>query len=92
MLPPASVSYEEAKTYTRWACGLVVTYAPSPGNVGPAKTHRYPGGDQLQNELAGETAMIRNIIGKFTASAPVFRHDPHLKWRCAGRKTVPVHR
>ena len=36
--------------------------------------------------------MVRNIIGKLNASAPVFRHDPHLNWRCVGREPVPVHR
>jgi hypothetical protein len=36
--------------------------------------------------------MIGNVIGQLNASASIFRHDPHLKWRCAGRKAVPVHR
>src|SRR5580692_6823055 len=58
----------------------------------PAETYRYPGREQLEHELDGETAIVRNIIVKFDAGAPVFGHDPHFKWRCAGRKAVPVHR
>ena len=64
----------------------------SQGDFWPAETHRNPGGDQLQHELAGVTTIIRQVIGKLDADAPLFCHDPHFKWRRACRKAVPVHR
>jgi len=64
----------------------------SQGDFGPAQTHRNPGGDQLQHELAGVTTIIRQVIGKLDAGAPLFRHEPHFKRRRACRKPVPVHR
>jgi len=36
--------------------------------------------------------MIRQVIGKLDADAPLICHDPHFNWRRAGRKPVPVHR
>src|SRR5258707_12435406 len=36
----------------------------SQGDFRPAETHRNPGGDQLQHELAGVTTIIRQVIGK----------------------------
>jgi hypothetical protein len=58
----------------------------------PAETHRNPGGDQFQHELAGVTTIIRRVIGKLDADAPLFCHDPHIKWRHTFGKTVPVYR
>jgi hypothetical protein len=58
----------------------------------PAQAHRNPGGDQLHHELAGVTAIIRQVIGELDASAPLVCHDPHFKWRRACRKAVPVQR
>jgi hypothetical protein len=64
----------------------------SPIDLRPAETHRDPGGDQLQHELAGVTRVVRHIIGKLYAGAPLCCHHPHLRRRCAGRKPVPEHR
>jgi len=36
--------------------------------------------------------MVRQVIGKLDADAPLFCHDPHFKWRRACRKAVPEHR
>ena len=57
-----------------------------------AKTHRNPGGDQPQHELAGVTIMVRQVISKLDAASPVSCHDPHFKGRSSCRKAVPVHR
>jgi hypothetical protein len=64
----------------------------SQGDLRPAETHRNPGGDQLQHELAGVTATIGQVIGKRDADAALLCHDPHFKWRRACRKAVPEHR
>ncbi len=58
----------------------------------PAETHRNPGGDQFQHELAGPTTIIRRVIGKLDADAPFFCHDPHIKGRHIFGKTVAVDR
>ena len=58
----------------------------------PAETHRNPSGDQLQHKLAGVTTIVRQVIGKLDADAPLFCHDPHFKWRRVCRKAVPEHR
>src|SRR6202790_1248030 len=73
-------------------CLLRPTGGLSQGDFRPAETHRNPGGDQLQHELAGVTTIIRQVIGKLDADAPLFCHDPHFKWRRVCRKAVPVHR
>ena len=36
--------------------------------------------------------MIRQVIAKLDADAPLICHDPHFKWRCACRNAVPVDR
>jgi hypothetical protein len=64
----------------------------SQGDFRPAETHRDPGGDKPQHELAGVTIIIRQVIGKRDAVSPVLCHDPHFKGRRACRKAVPVHR
>src|ERR1700731_434961 len=64
----------------------------SPGDFRPAETHRNPGGDQLQHKLTGVTTIIRQVIGKLDADAPLFCHDSHFKWRRACRKSVSEHR
>jgi hypothetical protein len=64
----------------------------SQGDFRSAETHRNPGGDKLQHELAGVTSIVRQVIGKLDAVSPLFRHDPHFKRRSACRKTVPVYR
>jgi len=75
-----------------WQCLLRSADCLSQGDFRPAETHRNPGGDQLQQELAGVTTIVRQVIGKLDADAPLFCHDPHLKWRRTCRKAVPVHR
>jgi hypothetical protein len=62
------------------------------GDFRPTETHRNPGGDQLQHKLAGVTIIVRQVIGKLDADAPLFCHDPHFKRRCVCRKAVPEHR
>jgi hypothetical protein len=64
----------------------------SPGDFGSAETHRNPGSNQLQQELAGATAIVRQIIIKLNAGASFVCHDAHFKWRRACWKPVPVHR
>src|SRR6202022_496793 len=64
----------------------------SQGDFRPAETHRNPGSDELQHELAGGTTIIRQVIGELDADAPLFCHDSHFKWRRACRKTVSEHR
>jgi hypothetical protein len=73
-----------------WHCVLLTVFPPS--DFGPAKTHRNPGGDQLQHEPAGVTAIIRQVIGELDADAPLFCHEPHFKWWRARRNAVPEHR
>src|SRR5271166_2301123 len=62
------------------------------GDFRPAETHRDPSCDQLQHKLAGVTTIVRQVIGKLDADAPLFWHHPHFKWRRACRKAVPEHR
>src|SRR5262245_36675199 len=62
------------------------------GDFRPAETHRKPSVDQLQHKLAGVTTIVRQVIGKLDADAPLFCHDPHFEWRRACRKAVPEHR
>jgi hypothetical protein len=64
----------------------------SQGDFRPAETHRNPGGDKLQHELAGVTGIIRQVFGKLDTASPLFCHDPHFKRRSACRKTLPVYR
>ena len=64
-------------------------YCLPQGDFRPAETHRYPGGDQLQHKLAGVTTIVRQVIGKLDADAPLSCHDPHFKWRRARRKAIP---
>lgn len=62
------------------------------GDLRPAETHRDPGGNQPQHELAGVTFIIRDVVGEFDAGAPFSGHDPQFKRRRACRKSIPVHR
>ena len=64
----------------------------SQGDFWPAQTHRDPGGDKPQQELAGMTIIIRQAIGKRDAVSSVSCHDPHFKGRRTCREAVPVHR
>jgi hypothetical protein len=64
----------------------------SQGDFWLAQTHRDPGADKPQHELAGVTIMVRQVIGKLDAVSSIPCHDPHLKRRSACRKAVPVHR
>jgi hypothetical protein len=64
----------------------------SQGDFRTAETHRDPGGDKPQHELAGMTIIIRQVIGKRDAVSSVLCHDPHFKGRRTCRKAVPVHR
>jgi hypothetical protein len=41
----------------------------SQGDFRPAETHRDPGGDKLQHQLAGATIIIRQVIGKLDAAS-----------------------
>ena len=61
------------------------------GDFRLAETHRNPSGDQLQHKLAGATIIVRQVIGKLDADAPLSCHDPHFKWRRARRKAIPEH-
>jgi hypothetical protein len=64
----------------------------SQGYFRPAETHRNPGSDELQHDLAGVATIIRHVIGELDADAPLFCHDSHFKWRRACRKTISEHR
>ena len=55
------------------------------GDFRPAETHRNPSGDQLQHKPAGVATIVRQVIGKLDADAPLFCHDPHFRWRRACR-------
>src|SRR5215471_8967578 len=63
-----------------------------PGDFRPAETHRNPSGKQLQHELSGVTAVVRHVIGKRDAGAPLPCHDAQFKWRRVCRKAVAEHR
>src|SRR6516162_162352 len=47
------------------------------GDFRPAETHRNPSGGQLEHKLAGVTSIVRHVICKLYADAPLFCHDPH---------------
>jgi hypothetical protein len=64
-------------------------YCLPQSDFGPAEAHRNPSGDQFQHKLAGVTTIVRNVIRKLDADAPLFCHDPHFKWRRACRKAIP---
>ena len=100
-LPRANSGLGDRASYVLATCLLQTQYGECllrpiaclpQGDFRPAETHRNPSGDQLQHELAGVTTIIRQVIGKLDAGAPLFCHHPHFKWRRACRKAVPVHR
>ena len=64
----------------------------SPNDLRPAKTHRHPGGDQLQHGLAGVSLVTRHVLWQFDAGAALSGHDPHVKRRRAFRESVSIHR
>jgi hypothetical protein len=64
----------------------------SQGHFRPSETHRDPGGDKPQHELAGVTIIIRQVIGKLDAVASFLCHDAHFGGWSVCRKAVSVNR
>ncbi len=56
---------------------------PAGRKPGSAEAHCNPGSKQPQHELDGVTAMVRHVVWKPNADAPLPRHDPHLERRRA---------